>query len=200
MLSATSLKSHSRARTEHAARRRRREQNDIRPLYSDRVAGGKRRRLLYRLEIDERRLVVECCLQQIHLRLQQVALSLRDEERRRESHLIAPLLGIEALLRERGARARGVDTLGRAPHLPGSLPHGFGGLQLEARNPLRRLPALDLRARQARLFVAAPERITDRDADAPRRIVGAECLAERVGETSVARAGHDAREPSRAKE
>src|SRR5256712_7706183 len=151
MLSATSLKSHSRAQTEDAARRRRWEQDDVRPLYSDRVAGSKRRGLLHSLEVDERRLVVERRLKQIHLRLQQVALSLRDEERGRESHLIAPLLRIDTLLGQRGASARGVDTLGRAPHLPGPLPHGFGRLKLKARNPLRRLPALDLSARQARL-------------------------------------------------
>ena len=78
-------------------------------------------RLLDRLEVHERRLVVERRLQQIHLRLEQVALRLRDEERRRQPDLVAALLGVEPLLRERRAGARGVHALGRAVNLPAGL-------------------------------------------------------------------------------
>ena len=63
------LKSGSRASAEQAARRGRRQQNDVGPPQAQSVPRGERRRLLHRFEVDERRLVVECRLEQIHLGL-----------------------------------------------------------------------------------------------------------------------------------
>ena len=114
--------------------------------------------------------------------------------------VVAPLFVGSALLGQRRAGARGVHAFGRAAHLTRRLADRLGGLEPEARDPLRRLPALDLGAREARLFVAAAERIAHGDADAPRRIVRGERLAERVAEASVARAGDDARKSAGAQE
>src|SRR5205823_2381030 len=55
-------------------------------------------------------------------------------------------------------------------------------------DPLLRLPALDLAAREARGLVAAADRIAHRDADAPGRIVAREYLADRIAETAAAAA------------
>src|SRR5260370_14356605 len=166
----------ARARREYAARRGSGEQDDVGALHADGVAGGKGWRLLDRLEIDERRLVVEVRLEQIHLGLQQVALRLGDEERGRESHLEAALLSVEALLGQRRARACGVHTFGRALYLPGCLTDRLGGVELEARDPLCRLAPLNLRAGEARFFETAPERGAHRDAKTPCRVIRAQSL------------------------
>src|SRR5712691_2991549 len=72
-------------------------------------------------------------------------LRLRDEERCREPDLVAPLLSVEALLGQRRAGACGIDTFGGALYLPAGLPDGLGSLESQARDPLCRLPPLDLR-------------------------------------------------------
>src|SRR5262249_2543505 len=108
--------------------------------------------------------------------------------------------GVEPLLSQRGPRFRGVDPLRRASHLPSRLPYGFSGLQLQTRDPLRRLTPLDIGAGEARIFVAVPDRIADGHTDAPRRIVGAERLRERRAETPVARTGNRAGKAAGAQE
>ncbi len=144
--------------------------------------------------------MIERRLQQVDLRLQKVALRLRHEERRRQSDIVAPLLVGVALLGQRCAGAGRFDTLGGALHLTSGLAHRLGGVEPKTGDALRRLSALDLRARVARLFVALPERIAHRHTEAPRRVVRAERLAERVAEAPIARAGDDAREDAGAKE
>src|SRR5262245_1874898 len=88
------------ALTEQAPWLRHRELDDSRAPVADGVTGRERRRLLNRLEVHQSGLVVERRLQQAHLRLQQVALSLSDEKRGRQSHLVAALFDIQALLRQ----------------------------------------------------------------------------------------------------
>ena len=106
----------------------------------------------------------------------------------------------EALLRERRARARGLHAFGRAVDLPARPAHRLGRLHAQARDPLRRLPPLDVGARKARGLEAAAERIAHRQAEAPRRVVVGEHLAERVAETAAARAGDESRESAAAQE
>src|SRR6202011_2370036 len=124
--------------------------------------------------------------------LQQIALRLGDEERGRESHLVAALLGGEALLGQRRARAGGVHPFGSALYLTGCLTDRLGGVELEARDPLCCLAPLDLRPGEARFFVTASERVAHRDAKTPCRIIGTERLAEGIAETPADVAGDDA--------
>ena len=127
------------------------------PLRIDWLAAAERGRLLKCFEADERRLMIECRLQQVHFGLQQIALRLRDEKARREPDLEPPLLHVEPLARNSRAGAGGLDALGSAVHLTYRLTQGLGNLQLQARDALRRLAALDLCPRQARFLEAAPE-------------------------------------------
>ena len=116
--------------------------------------GPGRRRLLHRLEVHDRRLIIEHRLKQIHLCLQKVALCLRDQERRRQSDLESSLFVGSALLRQRRARARGVHAFGGAAHLASRPPHGFGRLELETGDPLRCLTPFDFGTGVAGLIVA----------------------------------------------
>src|SRR5262249_41244243 len=133
-------------------------------------------------------------------RLQQVALRLRHQERRRQPDVVAALLVFVALLRQRRAGARRLDTLGRALHLPARAAHRFGGIEPQAGDPPGGLAALDFGAREARLFVAPADRIAHRHADAPGWIVSPERLPERRAEAAIERPDDDAREVSRAHE
>src|SRR4029077_6944401 len=108
--------------------------------------------------------------------------------------------GCDPLLWGRRPGTRGVDALRGALDLPARLPDCFGRLLPQARDSLRRLAALDLGPRAARFLEAAPKRIVHRDADAPRGIVGSECLAERVAEAARPGAGDDAGKSSASKE
>src|SRR5262249_30641646 len=116
------------------------------------------------------------------------------------SDFVPALLRFVALLGERAAGARGVFTLGRALHLPRGLANRPRDVQLQAGDPRGRLPALDVRADCADLFEAAAERIVHRHADAPRRVIGTEGLAEDVAKTRVDPPAHDAGERPRANE
>ena len=78
------------------------------------MTAAERGRLLKRLEADERRLMIESGLQQVHLGLEQIALRLRDEKARGEPHLISPLLDVEALERHAGAGPGCLYALRRA--------------------------------------------------------------------------------------
>ena len=115
-------------RTEDPTRRGRWDLDDNRGLGIHGVAGSEGRGLLNRLEVHNRRLVIEAGLEQIHLRLQEVALRLRDEKCRRQSNLVAAPFGVEPLLRQRRACPSSVDSLGAAVNLPAGPPHRFGGL------------------------------------------------------------------------
>src|SRR5262245_40177174 len=137
--------------------------------------------------------MIEDRLEQVDLRLEEIALRLRDQERRRESGVEAAVLDGQALLREVLAGSGGVDALSRALHVSGGASNGLGDLQLETRDAVRRLLALDLGACETGLFEAPAERIVDGDADAPRREVAAEDLAEHVAESSTHAAGHGSR-------
>src|SRR5204862_125953 len=131
---------------------------------------------------------------------QQIALRLRHEECRREARVVALLLGIEPLLRERRARPRGIDPFRGAPNLTARLSNRSRGFQLQARDACRRLTTLDIGTRAAGLLVTVSERLRHRHADAPRRIIGAERLAERVAEAARARADDRAGEAAAAQE
>src|SRR5690242_19106769 len=85
---------------EETARRGRRHDYDVGSANPDRLLRTGRGRLLYRFEAHERRLMIERRLQEVHLGLQQIALRLRDEERRREPDVVAPLLVGVSLLPE----------------------------------------------------------------------------------------------------
>src|SRR5688572_6544806 len=114
--------------------------------------------------------MIECCLQKVHFGLQKIALRLCDEKARRESDLVAALLDIQPLPRDRRAGARRLDALGGAVHLTNSLTKRLGDLQLQTRDALRRLTAFDLCASQTGLLETAPERVAHPHADAPCRI------------------------------
>jgi len=70
-------------------------------------------------------LIIERRLEQAHLRLEEIALSLRDQKRRRESHFETALLRAEALLAS-VAPASPRDAFGAAANLPRGLANGFG--------------------------------------------------------------------------
>jgi hypothetical protein len=59
------------------------------------------------------------------------------------------LLGVDALLRQRGAGAGGVHSFRGAPHLPRSLADGLHGLQLQTGDALCGLTTFDVGAREA---------------------------------------------------
>ena len=80
--------------SENAVRCGRGERDDLRAPHADDLAVGRRRRLLHRLKIHNRRLVIERRLQQIHLCLQEVTLCLRNKKCCRKSHLESPLFVI----------------------------------------------------------------------------------------------------------
>ena len=104
------------------------------------------------------------------------------------------------MLGQRRAGACGIDTFGGALYLPAGLPDGLGSFESEAGDPLCRLPPLDLRPRQARVFIAASEWVAHRDAKTPCRVIRGERLGEGVAEASIERGGHDARKPAGAQE
>src|SRR5688572_9793626 len=122
--------------------------------------------------------MIERCLKKVDFRLQKIALCLRDEKARREPDLVAALLDVEPLPRDRCAGACRLDAFGRAVHLPNSLAKRLGDLQLQTRDALRRLPAFDLRASQTGFLEAAPERVSHLHPDAPCRIGTVEHLSQ----------------------
>src|SRR6185295_5984076 len=119
---------------------------------------------------------------QVDLRLQQIALRLGDEKTGRQPDRVAALLRVEPLLRQRRAGAGGVFALGRAAQLPPGLANRLRDVELQARNARLGLPPFDAGAHGAHLLEAAADRVTDRHAKTPGRIIAPERLAEHVAE------------------
>src|SRR5262249_3028884 len=113
------------------------------------------------------------------------ALRLRHEETGGQAGLVPFLFGVEPLLREIRPSAGGIFPLGGAAHLACGLPNRFCRIQLEARHALRGLASLRLGAYGAHSLEAAADRIADRHADAPRRVVLREQLPEHIAEPGV---------------
>src|SRR5688500_19317679 len=98
--------------------------------------------------------MIERCLQKVDFRLQKIALCLRDEKARREPDLVAALLDVEPLPRDRCAGACRLDAFGRAVHLPNSLAKRLGDLQLQTRDALRRRPTYGMTTLHTRVLDA----------------------------------------------
>ena len=142
--------------------------------------------------------MVELRLQDVDLRLDEIALRLRHQETRRQSGFEAPLLDGEPLLGQILAGAGRVDPFGRALHLARGLADGLGDATFEAGDAVRCLTALDFRARQPGLLEVPADRLAERHADTPRRVVVAEHLAEDIAEAALQTAGDFAGKRTRA--
>ena len=144
--------------------------------------------------------MIECGLQQVHFRLQQIALRLRHQKARRQPDFIPALFGIEPAFGERRPRFRRVHALGGAANLTRGLPDRFRRLQLQARYSAAHLSPLELGARGSSFLVAPSERVARRQSEAPRRIVAAERLPEHIAKTGAAASGNHPWEGARAQQ
>ena len=143
--------------------------------------------------------MIERGLQQVHLRLEQIALRLRDEKARGEPHLVSPLLDVEALARHARAGPRCLYALCRALHLANRLTKRLCDFELQAGDPLGGLPSLNLSSREPSLFETAPQRIIYGEANAPRRIGAVEHLPQHAAIASARRSDDGAWKLSRPK-
>ena len=149
--------------------------------------------MLRRFERDDRELIVEQCLELVVSRDREVALRLNDQEARRHPDLESTLLGVHALLGQLAAGFRRLDPLPVLLETKRRRAHFTNSEDFVAAQTSRGLIALEPRPREVRFGGAVSQRIAEREAERPGRIVVAEHLSEDAAETRVDRTDHGSR-------
>src|SRR4029077_2540843 len=137
------------------------------------------RRDLDGFEVDERLVVVQDRLDLDHPRLRQIALKLRDEERRRHAGGEFLFLGVELLLLQLARGTRRLHALLVGVHVASGRSNLRGDDQLHVLELRLRLLVFEVRTGEVRMRRGRAERVADLEAEAPLRIGVAEDVAER---------------------